>query len=187
MFTLPLHSYQQPSRPKINNDSPRKRKRKGSHTQKQQRAHDAQITHGSTRSPASSSPSAQSAFSAVLTPDEVYQYAVAGQSLDKELQGYAFPHAHPANKDGPSRFEYDLRHQLKPSYASSSMRNDVSANRSLHQQHMAVITTILHRSLLEKDYVRAGRVLGMILRDKTGGRSIDVRAEGRWGIGAETE
>jgi RNA polymerase I specific initiation factor len=185
MFTLPLHSYQQPSRPKQSNSSPRKRKRKGFHPEEQQRSRDAQITDSDTGSLASSSPSRQSSFSAVLTPDEIYQYAVAGQSIDDEMQSHPFPHAHSANRGGPSRFDYDLRQQLKPSLASSSERNNGSVIGSLHHQHMAVMTTILHRSLLEQDFVRAGRVLGIILRDETGGRPIDVRAEGRWGIGAE--
>jgi RNA polymerase I specific initiation factor len=47
------------------------------------------------------------------------------------------------------------------------------------------MTTILHRSLLEEDFVRASRALGMLLRDEVGGKPIDIRAEGRWGIGAE--
>lgn len=185
MFTLPLHSYHQTSRPQTNNNWPRKRKRTGSRTQDQQTSHDAQTTESYAGSLASSSPSRRSAFSAVLTPDEIYQYAVAGQSLEDKLQGYPFPHAQLANRDESSRFDYDLRRQTKPACASPSKRNSALTNRSLHQQHMAVMTTILHRSLLEEDFVRAGRTLGMILRDETGGRSVDVRAEDRWGIGAE--
>ena len=121
----------------------------------------------------------------MLTPDEIYQYAVGGQSLEDELQGHPFPHAHFANRHGSSTFEYVLRQQLKPAHAFSSRRKNALATRSLHEQHLAVMTTILHRSLLEEDFVRAGRTLGMILRDETGGRSVDARAENRWGIGAE--
>jgi hypothetical protein len=33
--------------------------------------------------------------------------------------------------------------------------------------------------------MRAGRALSLILRDTIGGQGLDIRAEGRWGIGAE--
>jgi RNA polymerase I specific initiation factor len=141
------------------------------------------VTDSSARSLDSPSPSQQSAFSAVLTPDEIYQYAVAGQPVEDELQGYGFPHAKTGNKDQPSKFDYDLRQQLK-SHRPASGDNPL-VTRSLHQQHLAVITTILHRSLLDQDFMRAGRALGMILRDEMGGRPVDIRSEGRWGIGAE--
>jgi hypothetical protein len=48
-----------------------------------------------------------------------------------------------------------------------------------------VITAILHRCILEGDYIRAGRAWGLILRDEFCGRTIDVRDVSRWGIGAE--
>lgn len=185
MFSLPLHSYHLPARSKSINNSPTKRKRKGSRTTVQQISHDAQLTDGYSGSLGSPSFLQQSAFSAVLTPDEIYQYAVAGQLLEDELQGHPFPHEDFTSTDGPSRFEHNLRHQLKPVHASLSGKGGPSGVLSLHQQHLAVMTTILHRSLLEKDFVRAGRALGMILRDEREGMPVDVRAEGRWGIGAE--
>ena len=55
----------------------------------------------------------------------------------------------------------------------------------LHRQHLAAITALLHRALSERDFTRAGRALGLILRDTVGGQELDIRAEGRWGIGAE--
>ncbi len=187
MFNLPLPSYQRPSRSKSDNKSRTKRKRKGSRTTEEQISQDAQVTDGyaGSLSLGSLSPLRRSAFSAVLTPDEIHQYAVAGQRIEDELPGYPFPHADFANRDGPSRFDYDLRQQLKPGHASPSGQHSPSIVRSLHQQHLAVMTTILHRSLFDQDFVRAGRALGMILRDEIGGKHADVRAEGRWGIGAE--
>ncbi len=182
MFTLPLHSYHQTSRPTTNLSRPQKRKRKGAHTPDQQDSHDAVTAQSYAGSLASSPPSHHSA---VLTPDQIYQYAVAGQSLEDELHDHPFPHALFADGNGSSRFDYDLRQQLKPPPAPSSKSINALASRTLHQQHLAVMTTILHRSLLEKDFLRAGRALGMILRDETGGKSVDIRAENRWGIGAE--
>ena len=52
-------------------------------------------------------------------------------------------------------------------------------------QHISVLTTILHRCLLEGDFVRAGRAWGMILRSGTRSKRINLRGDGRWGIGAE--
>jgi RNA polymerase I specific initiation factor len=144
------------------------------------------VTNKFTRSLESTSPSRQSAVSPVLTPDEIYQYAIAGQPVEDELQGHAFPHANSGKIDQPSKFDYKLHQQLKPGRrASASGSDNPLVIRSLHQQHLAVITTILHRSLLEQDFMRAGRALGMILRDEMGGRPVDIRSEGRWGIGAE--
>ena len=143
------------------------------------------MTDSSTRPPGSTSLPWESAVSAVLTPDEIYQYAIAGQPVEDELQGHAFPHANYGKNDQPSKFDYELRQQLKPVRSSASGSDNPLVIRSLHQQHLAVITTILHRSLLEQDFMRAGRALGMILRDEMGGRPVDIRSEGRWGIGAE--
>lgn len=55
----------------------------------------------------------------------------------------------------------------------------------LRQTHLTVLTTILHRCLLEGDFHRAGRAWGMILRSQIGGTPVDPRNHGRWGIGAE--
>jgi len=38
---------------------------------------------------------------------------------------------------------------------------------------------------MTKDFARAGRALSLLLRDQIGGHNIDIRSEGRWGIGAE--
>lgn len=185
MFSLPLLYHQQPPRSKSNNSSPRKRKRKGSRTPDRPKSRAGQITGSFSASLGSASISRHSALSAVLTPDEIYQHAVAGQPVEDERRSYPFPHAGTNNRDGPSKFDYDVRQQLRPFHDHPPGRIGVTGPRSLHQQHLAVMTTILHRSLLEEDFVRAGRALGMILRDETGGKPIDVRAEGRWGIGAE--
>ncbi len=138
-----------------------------------------------TGSPGTLSSSRRSAVSAVLTPDEIYQYAVAGRPVEDKLPDHPFPHADNTSRCEPARFDYDLRQKLKPAHASCLERGTSSAVQSLHQQHLAVMTTILHRCLLEQDFVRAGRALGMILRDEVGGRPVDIRAQGRWGIGAE--
>lgn len=53
------------------------------------------------------------------------------------------------------------------------------------QRHLAVLTTILHRSLLRHDYKRAGRVWGLLLRSEMNSHSVDLRHGFKWGLGAE--
>lgn len=120
----------------------------------------------------------------VLSPDEVHQYRVAGLSLDKELPGDNFPHA-PAIKDRPKkqtrkRILNTLSSLSPPIYPPQS----AAQQGSLRLQHLGVLTTILHRCLLQRDYIRAGRAWGLILREEIRG-PVDVRTGGRWGIGAE--
>ena len=55
----------------------------------------------------------------------------------------------------------------------------------LRQQHYSVVTSLLHRCILEKDYQRASRAWGMLLRMEFNGHPLDIRAQDRWGIGAE--
>nr|KMM68598.1 hypothetical protein CPAG_04924 [Coccidioides posadasii RMSCC 3488] len=134
------------------------------------------------RRPCRRSTSARS--SVILTPDEAHQYRIAGQPPDMELPGGNFPHSGLSSASGVKpatrrRIESDLAQLNPPVFLPGSARN------SLRLKHLGVITTILHRCLLEGDYVRAGRAWGLILRDEWGGHAVDVRTEGRWGIGAE--
>jgi hypothetical protein len=52
-------------------------------------------------------------------------------------------------------------------------------------QHLSVLTTILQRCLLEGDIQRASRAWTMLIRAQVGGRGVDLRGSGYWGIGAE--
>ena len=55
----------------------------------------------------------------------------------------------------------------------------------LRIHHFGVLTAVLHRCLLEGDIQRASRAWAMLLRGEFGGRGIDIRSSGYWGIGAE--
>ena len=55
----------------------------------------------------------------------------------------------------------------------------------LRRQHLAAVSAILHRCLLQGDYVRAGRAWALLLRSEVDGHPMDLRREDRWGIGAE--
>lgn len=67
----------------------------------------------------------------------------------------------------------------------SSLRSPSSNATGIRKQHLAILVATLHRCLLAGDYLRAGRAWGMLLRAELDGHSMDVRAHGRWGIGAE--
>ena len=56
---------------------------------------------------------------------------------------------------------------------------------SLRQHHLSVLTTVLHRCLLDGDDERAERAWALTLRTILEGKPPDVRSHGQWGIGAE--
>jgi len=98
------------------------------------------------------------------------QFYVAGLDPDNAPPPPPFPHGFKG---------HDRRLDSHP-------KNQVQENApSLHQQHLAAMTSVLHTSLLKGDYIRAGRAWGMLLRSSSAGKSIDLRSNGRWGIGAE--
>lgn len=53
------------------------------------------------------------------------------------------------------------------------------------QRHLAVLTAIMHRSLLQHDYARVGRAWALLLRSEVNGHSVDLRDGDKWGLGAE--
>ena len=55
----------------------------------------------------------------------------------------------------------------------------------LRQHHLKTVTAVMHRCLLKRDYIRAGRAWAMLLRAEQHGQSIDLRTHDRWGLGAE--
>ena len=121
----------------------------------------------------------------VLSPDEAHQYRVAGLPFNREVPSGNFPHT-PTSKRArkPIREGHILKHLASispPIYLPQS----AAYEGNVRIQHLSVLTTILHRCLLQSDYLRAGRALGLLLRDEFMGRAIDLRIEGRWGIGAE--
>ena len=173
LFSLPLPTYQQPSNRSISQHSRlKKRKRKyiANHDSESEDSISDDLQYLSEAQLPASSQSLE--YSAVLTPEERTQYRTAGQPFDQPPPPFPFPHA-PAKTD---------RHE--PQWTDATATAPPPAP-TLHLQHLAVITAILHRCLAERDYTRASRALGLILRDSIGGHAIDVRNEGRWGIGAE--
>ncbi|OAL73173.1 hypothetical protein A7D00_2946 [Trichophyton violaceum] len=148
----------------------------------------------------------------VLSPGEAHQYRISGLPTYRELPGGKFPHKADlddhdfldsddeadSNQDGENslttkrksakslnnrqRIEADLSRLNPPIYLAGG--NPAKKN-TLRLHHLSVVTAILHRCLMEGDYLRAGRALGLILRDNFGGHPVDVRNSGRWATGAE--
>ena len=177
-FALPLPSWQQPTSVRVARYEPKKRK-------KGYDDWDNDVGDAGDETTDGISEAIPAASSLILSPEEAHQYHVAGLSFDQELPGGRFPHAAP--KDELSRRETKgeilkgLSTLSPPVYPPQS----AAYQGNLRLQHFAVLSAILHRCLLERDYLRAGRVWGLILREEYGGNPIDVRNEGRWGIGAE--
>ncbi|KAK5957311.1 hypothetical protein OHC33_001683 [Knufia fluminis] len=109
-------------------------------------------------------------YSAAITPEERLQRRLAGQPLNEPPPPFPFPHASlPQSPPSPRLSVY----------------SPVGQASSLRSQHLSAMTTLLHKCLQAKDYKRASRALGLILRTETRGRPIDLRHGGLWGIGAE--
>ena len=105
-----------------------------------------------------------------------------------------FPHTSfvsqrvPTRSLAPSKLTRELANLNPPLYAAwgaSSTATLESQQSGLKQQHLAVLTTIMHRSLLQGNYMRAGRAWGLLLRAEVKGRPMDLRSNGLWSLGAE--
>ncbi|KAJ5176029.1 uncharacterized protein N7482_001906 [Penicillium canariense] len=179
-FSLPLPSWLQPTSTRVAQYDRRKRKKADEWTD---REGDGAYTTDAT----SAGESGLVGPSLILTPNESHQYRIAGLSFDQELPGGNFPHG-PA-KDDHSRQEAKVpgQHFRDLSALSSPIYPPQSAAHqgTIRLQHLSVLTAILHRCLLQGDYIRAGRAWGLILREEFRSFPVDARSEGRWGIGAE--
>lgn len=122
--------------------------------------------------------------SLILTPNESHQYRIAGFPFSQELPKGHFPHG--PEREERSKRESATRHLKALAALSTPVYPPQSAQQSnVRFQHLGALTAILHRCMLQGDYVRAGRAWGLILREDYRGFQMDVRNEARWGIGAE--
>lgn len=178
-FSLPLAPWQQPQSVRAARYEPRKRRRGLDDWG------DEDDRDGETTDAGSVSEAPATGPSLVLSPDEAHQYRIAGLSFDRELPGGNFPHA-PAKEEPLERTtEKSVLKELAAMSPPLYIPQSPAQRGNLRFQHLAVMTAILHRCLLEGDFVRAGRAWGLLLREEVGGHPVDVRQEGRWGIGAE--
>ncbi|KAK3678363.1 hypothetical protein LTR78_001660 [Recurvomyces mirabilis] len=110
-------------------------------------------------------------------------YHVAGLSREDALPPAPFPHAATkAIKQLPS-IEEEFDNLNPPLYVPKVAAEDQS--QSLKRRHIDNLTTLLHTCTLRGDWERASRAWGLLLRTEVAGRGMDVRQQGRWGIGAE--
>jgi hypothetical protein len=183
-FSLPLAPWQQPQSTRVAKYEPRKRKRREDDDDDDLDTEDRETTD--TASDPERNPVSSSSSPLILSPDEAHQYRIAGMPLDQERPGGHFPHAAAVPEVHPPRTtDATLREELSSLTPPIYLPRSVAQDGNLRFQHLAVLTTILHRGLLERDFVRAGRAWGLILREEFGGHPVDVRNGGRWGIGAE--
>ncbi|KAJ4362989.1 hypothetical protein N0V83_010106 [Neocucurbitaria cava] len=141
-------------------------------------------------------PSSRAYSHASFVSSEIAQLRVAGLLPEDEYQvpPAPFPHA-PARVSkghyGSIGAEKEMAKPPSRLYAINATSKGDSddrqtASNALKRTHLNVLSTVLHRCLLEGDYMRAGRAWGMILRTQVaGGHPVDPRNQGRWGIGAE--
>ncbi|CAL5869655.1 uncharacterized protein PFLUO_LOCUS3885 [Penicillium psychrofluorescens] len=173
-FSLPLPLWNQPLGPRLTYLERRKRKKHSDAWTDDDE--DAGETTDAT----------DAGHSLVLTPNESHQYRIAGLSFNQELPGGVFPHGPPKEKRSSKEAEATrlvkalsaLSPPIYPPQASAQQGN-------IRYQHLSAMTAILHRCLLQGDYIRAGRAWGLILRESFKGLPMDVRTDDRWGIGAE--
>jgi hypothetical protein len=127
---------------------------------------------------------------------EIAQLRVAGllPEDDSNIPSLPFPHAPPRvakERYGASRIQEEIAKPPARLYAVNALSKGDSINRqsettSLRKAHLNVLSTVMHRCLLEGDWERAARAWGMLLRTQVaGGQPVDPRNHGRWGIGAE--
>ncbi|RAL11588.1 uncharacterized protein BO97DRAFT_470790 [Aspergillus homomorphus CBS 101889] len=177
-FSLPLPHWQQPQSVRVAKYETKKRKKSFDDW-----GDNDDDLEGETTDAASEA--APPAPSLTLSPDEAHQYRVAGLSFDQELPGGKFPHAPARPQSSVRQTRQGVLEELSSLSSPIYPPQSAAHQGNLRLQHLAVLTSILHRCLLQKDYIRAGRAWGLLLREEFNGRTIDARTEGRWGIGAE--
>lgn len=129
---------------------------------------------------------------AELLPENAIQRQVAGLSAGEKVPGNEFPHRPQEYKPytgtiaDPSQIQKELSN-LKPPLIDHIQRNEQirASKSSLKQQHTKVMYTLVHKCLLERDFARAERAFGLLLRTEHLGKLPDLRNQNLWGIGAE--
>jgi hypothetical protein len=119
-------------------------------------------------------------YAAVIAPEGRDAHHLAGQRLVQAPPQFPFPHA-----GEPSTAEGAKTHNLLSGKREAKTSIAPEMSQSLHIQHLTALTTIIHRSLLQEDYSRASRALGLLFRRDVAGENAAVRNQGFMGIAAE--
>ncbi|OKL57067.1 hypothetical protein UA08_07590 [Talaromyces atroroseus] len=187
VFSLPLVAWQQHAsvRAKKYDVKRGRRRRKPSHDLRDEESGVDESGLETTDAESGYESSRSRAQSVVLTPEEARQYRAAGLSLDEELFEEDFPHVGLRDKSLERKRANDYVEDLQNQWPPIFLPGSKTTESTLHVRHLGVLTTILHKCLLEGDFVRAGRAWSMLLHERFGRQPVDIRSGGRWGIGAE--
>ena len=146
------------------------------------------VEDGASRSPTTSTHMTLS--HGIASQHEIFRQALAeGLPGSKFSQG--FPHQ--SQTSSRSKTKDEVAHELatlKPALSSArgpayDIQTNLAGAPGLRQRHLAAMTTTLQRCLLDRDYIRAGRAWGLLLRTEHNGHIMDLRTNNRWGVGAE--
>ncbi|KAL4807101.1 extracellular mutant protein 11-domain-containing protein [Aspergillus unguis] len=182
-FSLPLPQWQQP--PSLRVEKYESRKRKNQYDTGEEDSDDHPIGGEDGETTDAVSDFGLTDPSVILSPEEVRQYRVAGLSFNENLPSGQFPHGPVKERSRKVNNQGSVSKQLSALSPPIYIPQSAAHQGNLRLHHLAVLTSVLHRCLLDGDYIRAGRAWGLIIREQFGGKSIDVRSEDRWGIGAE--
>jgi hypothetical protein len=165
VYDLPIP----PSRQVPHSRTSHNRKRKWRHTGEE----DEEPENGLSRNDEAASVSSTSSdeeYSAVVSPQERVQRRLAHLSLKKPLPPPPFPHRGVGDRQHPSTPLPSI-----PGHDSQSLR----------KQHISTLTAVLQKCCANKDWARARRAIGLLLRTALAGRPVDIRAGEYWAIAAE--
>ena len=115
------------------------------------------------------------------------QFTISGQPYDAELPRPPFPHRSATSEDdrAKSLTLSEVQRGLVALNAPLVHHHVLEGESTLGRQQLSNLSTILHKCLLDRDYVRARRALGLLLRPSARGQPPDIRANGMWGFGAD--
>lgn len=129
-----------------------------------------------------------------LSPADIQQYRLAGLSLNAKLPSVKdWPHRTLSRDDDHDIRWYNYNYSTDVEPAKHERLEEAEDKRGtrkpngpmLRMHHISVLTTLLHKCLMDGDISRATRAWALLLRMQVGGLGIDVRGQGYWGIGAE--
>jgi len=186
LFSLPIHA------------SHEKRTLRSLHTKSRKRTRgeeeedsDAPTSPAPDESQNSSSGLADKLTSLELSQADIDSSESFGLSWPRPWPPAPFPHRAPSGpKDTklPHDIIADDLASLKPPIYLPNATYTQSGNKQaikLRLHHVGVLTTILHRCLLDGDYERGRRAWALLIRSVPGTKGFNLRNDGRWGIGAE--
>ena len=142
--------------------------------------------------------SSSASFLATVRQESEAQYQRTGQNFRTSSPGLSFPNAPPykTTKSAASVGTQCVIEDELPMMKPPLIRSKVAALRDLpikstaswyglRRKHVDNMTAVLHKCVLNGDYVRAGRAWGMLLRMQQNGHGTDIRRQDQWGLGAE--